>query len=428
MRYLLPFLVLGGSLIAGRIPTARGMDGNQDPDANVNSRYTVESIDLKGRAAKRLNQAMRTELNRLVGQKLDPSKLAKYAEMLQKELHAKISVRVEKGTQQGSVVVAFEAEHVKKTDFEISASKFNYHSSEGWSGTGVATVRTGDNAFQFGLVNDGDALIERFAGIRAGYQRRSLFSDRASFRFDYTTYRAQWNQATLGALAAPTGPRGIYRTRESFAPIVTIALAKPLSLTAGVDFVRLQTQYPSAKSESANAALSSLRYAQRWGDSGHVLKDEDAEFYTELSADYSIRAANRSLDSDFVYTRHTFGSRFTWARGANKLIARFTGGLANGRAPLFERFSAGDTQTLRGWNKFDLAPKGGDRLTTGTLEYRYKVWMVFYDTGAVWDRGSSPSQKHGVGGGLRFKGFQVAMAFPLRDAHITPVFLVGTTF
>ena len=85
-------------------------------------------------------------------------------------------------------------------------------------------------------------------------------------------------------------------------------------------------------------------------------------------------------------------------------------------------------QTLRGWNKFDLAPKGGDRIATGTVEYHYDMFMLFYDTGAVWDRGTSPSQKHGVGAGLHFAGFQVAVALPVRDGHMTPVFLVGTTF
>ena len=432
MHRLLFLLVLCGALLAGRLPDWRSSDGNQDPDTNVNTRYTVESIDLKGHAAKRLSERLQTELNRLVGEKLDPSRLGRYAEMIQKELRAKVAVRVEKGTQQGNVAVAFEIDRPTRVGLDLSAPKLTYYSNEGWSGFGQATITKADNAFKFGLVSDGDELTERFTGIRAGYENKFLLSDRVGFRFDYSNYRAQWNSATLNALAAGNqlgGPEGIYRTRESFAPVVTFALAKPLSLSVGVDFVRLQSQYPSANNESANAAISTLRYSQRWGDSdqGRHAKANDEES-TDLTATYAIRTAARTLDTDLVYTRHSFGSRFAWTRGANKVIAKFTGGIINGAAPLFERFSAGNMQTLRGWNKFDLAPKGGDRIATGTLEYRYDIFTVFYDTGAVWDRGSSPSQKHGAGVGLHFAGFQVAVALPLRDGHMTPVFLVGTTF
>jgi len=433
MYRLVFLLVFCGLLSAGRLPDWRSNDGNQDPDVNVNTRYTVESIDFKGSAAKRLSERLQSQLNRLVGEKLDPGRLGKYAEMIQKELRAKVAVRVEKGTQQGNVAVAFDIDRPTKVGVDLSATGLTYHSSEGWTGSGIATITKDDHAFKFGLVSDGDQLTERFTGIRAGYENKFLISDRVGFRFDYSNYRAQWNSVTLNALAASnqlSGPEGIYRTRESFAPVVTFALAKPLSLSVGVDFVQLQSQYPSANSESANAAISTLRYSQRWGDpdqgTKHAKDNDDQS--ADLTATYAIRTAARTLDSDLVYTRHSFGSRFAWTRGANKVIARFTGGIVNGAAPLFERFSAGNTQTLRGWNKFDLAPKGGDRIATGTIEYRYDMFMCFYDTGAVWDRGTSPSQKHGVGVGLHFAGFQVAVALPVRDGHMTPVFLVGTTF
>ena len=61
----------------------------------------------------------------------------------------------------------------------------------------------------------------------------------------------------------------------------------------------------------------------------------------------------------------------------------------SGRAPLFERFVLGTSSTLRGWNKFDIDPLGGDRMVHNTLEYRYRMLEVFYDTGAVWNRGQA---------------------------------------
>src|SRR6478735_1117317 len=47
------------------------------------------------------------------------------------------------------------------------------------------------------------------------------------------------------------------------------------------------------------------------------------------------------------------------------------GGILNGDAPLFERFTLGDSSTLRGWSKFDLAPVGGTRVAHGSLEYTF---------------------------------------------------------
>ncbi len=42
-----------------------------------------------------------------------------------------------------------------------------------------------------------------------------------------------------------------------------------------------------------------------------------------------------------------------------------------GDAPLFERFSLGDSRTLRGWDKYDITPVGGDRMFYASAEYRY---------------------------------------------------------
>ncbi len=56
-----------------------------------------------------------------------------------------------------------------------------------------------------------------------------------------------------------------------------------------------------------------------------------------------------------------------------------------GDAPLFERFTLGDSETLRGWNKYDIAPAGGDRVVYSSIEYRYTGLALFLDVGSVWD-------------------------------------------
>jgi outer membrane protein assembly factor BamA len=110
-------------------------------------------------------------------------------------------------------------------------------------------------------------------------------------------------------------------------------------------------------------------------------------------------------------------------------------GAISGEAPLFERFSIGDSTLLRGWNKYDLDPLGGNRLAYGSVTYGYHMMRVFYDTGSVWDQGKSPEAKESAGVGvssglgiLEKGAFLVALAFPLRQGHVTPVVIAGMNF
>jgi outer membrane protein assembly factor BamA len=95
---------------------------------------------------------------------------------------------------------------------------------------------------------------------------------------------------------------------------------------------------------------------------------------------------------------------------------------------LFERFSLGNSATLRGWNKFDMAPLGGNRTVHNELEYRYRIFRVFYDTGAVWNRSQQAAAKHSLGFGLFHHDFTVCIAFPIKDGRAEPVFMAGLTF
>ena len=55
--------------------------------------------------------------------------------------------------------------------------------------------------------------------------------------------------------------------------------------------------------------------------------------------------------------------------------------------------------------------------------------MLFYDTGAAWDRAAEREQKQSLGVGFRTRGgFQLAVAFPLRDGRADPLFYTGFAF
>jgi hypothetical protein len=63
------------------------------------------------------------------------------------------------------------------------------------------------------------------------------------------------------------------------------------------------------------------------------------------------------------------------------------------------------------------------------------MMRVFFDTGSVWDEGKPIEVKESAGVGissglgvLQKGAFLLAMAFPLRQGHVTPVVIAGMNF
>jgi hypothetical protein len=389
---------------------------NQEKDVNVNSRYTVESVEVKSVRKNRLTQTLKDELKALVGQKLDHDILENLAQRIRTELRErKVIPKVQRGTKPLFVKVRFET----RERLDLAVPSFVYHSKEGWSGALDANNAIGDNEFGFGIVSDGDREIERYAGIRARFRRNSLGTEHLRLHFDFESYHQQWNRATLQALEGGADIPGIYRTRQNFQPALSVVFAQPVTLMVGASFQRFQMQFPAARTEASNAVITSLRHHRRWE-------------HSELDAGYDLRAATRIFDSDFVYARHAVDAAWDFKRGDNRLSVRYTAGLLNGNAPLFDRFVAGNATLLRGWNKWDLAPLGGNRLQHGTIEYSYDAFTIFYDTGAIWESrdqgGSDADQKHSAGVGVRAGDFMLAVAFPIKSGRAAPVFFMGMNF
>jgi len=173
--------------------------------------------------------------------------------------------------------------------------------------------------------------------------------------------------------------------------------------------------------------VNTLRYHQRWENSDATIQ--------ELDAGYDLRAATKLLSTDFGYTRHSVNANYSYTHDHQLIEIGLALGLIYGNAPLFERFVLGNSYTLRGWNRYDLDPLGGNRLAYGTVTYGYHIMRVFYDTGSVWDQGRSPElrQSAGVGvssgfGRLQRGAFLLAVAFPLRQSHADPVLIAGMNF
>jgi hypothetical protein len=209
----------------------------------------------------------------------------------------------------------------------------------------------------------------------------------AKVRFD--TFGILWKSQTLdNLLLAPSLP-GAYRSRQDIEPSIAIAFSPTLYATAGANFTELEMMLPAEHWESAHEATASLTYHSpvvKHGTGTHA-----------FSSGYEIRTATRTLDSDFVYTRHTWRGAYVGTFGHNKFTFSYMGGRLTGSAPLFRRYSLGDTVTLRGWNKYDIDPIGGDRVFHLSTEWSYKYFGVFMDNGSIWNSGTDATNRSSFG-------------------------------
>jgi hypothetical protein len=401
---------------------AEAMAGTQTQKTNVNEQYVVEGIELTGISEFRICKALRDDMQKLVGEKFDQEAADELAERLRDQVSDyDITLKVKRGDKEKQVKVVFVAERNWWKRFDFTVPPVVYHSKEGFSGAIELPLETHHNVFTFGAVNSADDLLERNAGFRFRYEHRRVGTDRVQIRIDFDTYHQKWNPATEAALEdAPEVP-GIYRWRQNFAPSVSLMPIRDLKLSVGTSFERLNTQYPTPNTETAYAGTADIQYRHRM-DSGRSYRQD-------LHASYSLRSATRILESDFIYTRHFATADYTLSMGKNLFGAHFQGGFLIGRAPLFERFSLGNSFAMRGWNKFDIAPLGASRSAHGSLEYRYWPFQVFYDVGAVWNGGERIQVRHGVGFGLAFQnGGFISLAIPVRLHDVVPLFMFGFRF
>ncbi len=392
---------------------------NQKPDANVNSRFDVESVSLSGISDAKVSKTLRDEMQKLVGEKYNEQAADELAKKLRKELRDySVTVKVKRGDKPDHVKVIFETEQIRYKRFEFPVPPVVYHSKEGFSGAIEVPITVHHSVFTFGLVDSSDELLERNAGFRLRYENRKVGTDVVQLRLDFNGYHQTFNNATQVALAQARDVPGIYRWRQDFSPSLSLIPHRDLKLSVGTSFQQFQLQYPVTRTKTAYAGTADIQYRHRIQSRNGLRQD--------FSAGYGLRTATRVLDSDFVYTRHFLTAEYRISKRKNSFDAHFQGGLITGTAPLFERFSLGNSFTLRGWNKFDVAPLGGARVAHGSLEYRYRPFEIFYDVGAVWDQGQTARVRHGLGFGWASKdGFFASLAFPVRLHDVTPVFMLG---
>ncbi len=390
-------------------------------ETNVNSRYAIELITVEN-GGYSISKGLQRELDRLVGRPFRVETLDEVERRIQTEFPGfKVTRNVVKGLLQDQLKVIFALERSRKM-LDMNMPRLAYHSQQKFSFGASADVNLKQASVSFGLVTDNDERVERYSGVRGAAVMPlgpNLWSDRVRLAFVGESYRAQWDGKTLAANGL------LYRARTNFEPALLIDLAPGLTLRAGLSFNNLEMQVPAARDQAAHAVITTLRYSKQWqlGLTGTQT----------LEAGYNLRAAASFLGSDFDYRRHSGEARFTLASGnaeksnVNLALSALVGAI-DGRAPILDRFVLGNTRTLRGYNRFDLAPLGADRVLHFSADGRYHFVRAVYDTGTVWDVGRPRVLRHSAGVGIVISGVTAMVAFPLKSGPVEPIFLVGMNF
>lgn len=391
-------------------------------DENVNVRYVVEHARIKGVSDSELTAALRDDLRALVDKRLDSDEGRQIEQRLRQALpRYDINRRIIRGSEPGRIRLVYEArlnERFRWLRFEPMRADVIYHSDQGW-GSYLELAISGRN-FRFTpivAIDDGDALIEEYSGFGLRIETRKLGTERLGASFEWSTFDPKWRGATLDALAVDPRIGRPYEQRSTITPLLKFAVTPEITLAAGVSVTELEALQPATGSEMSNAAVASIAYGGRWKDAGNAAHD--------VHASLGVRAGRRALESDLVYTRYLGQGWYRYKWGNHQvLVAGMAGGIS-GDAPLFERFALGDSRTLRGWDKYDVAPAGGDRMVHGSVEYGFRGMSVFLDAGSVWVEGGERKVRVSTGLGLRAGPAFLTVGFPLNTDNLNAVVALG---
>ena len=394
-------------------------------DANINSRHVVEDVEIRGVREDKLSPELRADLKGLIGRQLDSDEADRLETRVKDALPGyDISRRSVRGSQTGRIKLIFEAnraEWARWLRFEPQDGNLIYHSDQGWG----ANLPLGMGSGNFLLtpafaIDNGDELIEEYSGFSLRIESRKLGSERLGVFFEWSTFDQTWRDPTLAALALrPAGPIP-YRNRMSVTPLLKFAITPQLSIGGGVRITELDPlpeDIPGLEGQMANAAIGSVLFSQR--------SNPGSRFKHDIEAAFTVRAGSEALESDLVYERYLGEAQYLFRRSHHEVRVSGMAGRINGDAPLFERFSLGDSRTLRGWDKYDLAPAGGNRMFHTALEYTYRAMGMFVDAGSVWDE--FVPRKVRVSTGVTFTPGPAffTVGFPVNTDEFRAVFTMG---
>ena len=397
---------------------------DQDRRGDANARYLIERVETRGISESDLADNLNAEVQTLVGKPLGSEDVDQVEAKVRTAFpDYEVSRRVIRGRRSGEIRLLFildKRESARWLRFAPMKSNLLYHSDQGWGALMDFPISGGNFRVTPILALDhGDELIEEYSGFGVRVESRKLGTERLGASFEWTTFDQDWRDVTLAALAANPGIPGAYDDRTTVTPLVNFAVTRQLSVGGGVAITEIEPLSGAPESQMANAYLGRVRFDTRWeqGAADHAV---DAQF--------TVRSASETLESDFTYTRYFGQAEYAYRRSQHTVLVSGLAGGVDGTAPLFERFSLGDSQTLRGWNKYDIAPAGGERVFHTSLEYRYSGLAFFLDSGTVWDTGADKRVRVAAGLGFHSDPFFMTLGFPLNTDDVRAVFTTGVRF
>jgi Omp85 superfamily domain len=404
-----------------RVFFVMGRQADPDRDDNVNARYIVEQADIVGMPDAELTQALRDDLQALVGKRLDSGDADRFQERVARELPTyELERRLVRGSEPGRIRLVYEASRKELPHwlrFEPLKANALFHSEQGWGsyvdlGIGDRTIRV----TPIFAIDNADDLVEEYSGYGVRFETRRLGTRRLGASFGWSWFEHDWRSATLDAVARDPEIPAPYDTRSTITPLVKFALSRDLSVAGGVSISELKPLSPATDSRMANAAVASIDYDRRWADGSDG---------SHVEASFGVRAGSRNLESDLTYTRYLGQGSYRYDAGRHHVQATGMAGRITGHPPLFERFTLGDSTTLRGWDKYDIAPAGGTRMVYSSVEYRYTGLALFLDIGSVWDATSERDVRLSTGFGFHAGPAFLIVGFPLNTDNLTAVVAVG---
>ncbi len=399
-----------------------GRQEDSNRDENVNDRYIVEQADITGVPDADLTQALRDDLKGLVGKRLDSGEADRFRERLERELpRYEISRRIQRGSEVGRIKLLYEARKKEPPPwlrFEPLHSNTVYHSDQGWGN--IWDFNIGDRTIRFtpifAIANAEDS-VEEYSGVGLRFETRKLGTRRLGASFEWSWFDQDWRSQTLAALPLQPEVPLPYDSRTTITPLLKFAFTPDVSIAAGVSISELDALAPATDSQMANAAVASVDFDRQWKATSDITHRAVASF--------GVHAGSRSLESDLAYTRYLGQGTYRFDFGRHHVQATGMAGGITGHAPLFERFALGDSLTLRGWDKYEISPAGGDRMLYSSVEYRYTGVSLFLDIGSVWDAHTERQVRVSTGFGFHAGPAFLVVGFPLNTDNLTAVLALG---
>jgi hypothetical protein len=399
-----------------------GRQDQPDRDDNINARYIVEQARITGVPDEQLTQALRDDLDAVIGMRLDSAEADRLREHIERDLSDyDVSRRIRRGSESGRIRLVYEARKKEPPAwlrFETLRSGVIFHSDQGWGSYLDLALGSGNvRVTPIVAIDNSDDLVEEYSGFGVRVEARKLGTRRLGASFEWSRFEQDWEVATLDALALHPGIPPLYERRSTITPLVRFAFTRELSAAAGVGISELEPLAPATASQMASAFVASMNYDRRWNAASDATH--------RLEATFGVRAGSEEIESGLSYKRYLGQGTYRFDFGRHHVQATGMAGGITGEPPLFERFTLGDSRTLRGWNKYDIAPAGGNRVIYSSLEYRYTGLAVFLDFGSVWDTADERRFRVSTGFGFHAGPAFLLIGFPLNTDNVTAIVALG---